>query len=111
MKPLRHPLLPDGHGHRTPQTLLLISAGNKLLAEAAKFFPGSSDREIARQLRSALSRYRDGRWRRDRSEALCPARSTVTELLWCVLKTRDHVPSERLIRSVLSRTASASARE
>ena len=59
MSPLRHqchhpPLaqatstVPDGRGRRTPQTLLLIDERDKLLIEAAYFFPGTSQREAAR---------------------------------------------------------------
>jgi hypothetical protein len=64
MKPLRHPLVPDGRGHRTPQTLLLLDERDKLLIEAARFYPGASDREVGRLLRIALLRYQNGRWRR-----------------------------------------------
>jgi hypothetical protein len=110
MRPLRHSAFADaapldGRGHRTPATLLVLDERDKFLVEAARFYPGTSDREIARQLRSALSRYREGRWRRDRSEALCPVRhaGTITAVLWMILKVRDHVPSERLIRMVLAR--------
>jgi hypothetical protein len=46
MKPLRHPLVPDGRGHRTPQTLLLLDERDKLLIEAARFYPGASDGEV-----------------------------------------------------------------
>ena len=52
MRPLRHPLVPDGRdpGHRTPQTLLLIDERDKLLIAASRFFPGLSQREAARRL-------------------------------------------------------------
>ena len=94
---------PVGHG-RTPAVLLLIGERNDLIRSASKFFPGCRDREIARQLHAALSRYRDGRWRRDSAEALCPPqhRDKLTEVLWMILKTRDRMPSERLIRLVLA---------
>jgi hypothetical protein len=84
----------DHRGHRTPQTQLLINERDKLLMEAARFFPGASDREIARRLRIALARYRDGRWRRDRSEATCPVQhqGKLMQTLWCLLKTRDAIP-------------------
>jgi hypothetical protein len=85
----------------------LIEERDKLLQlAAARFFgAGLSDREIGRRLHHALGTYRDGRWRRDRSEALCPAqhRGKLTEVLWCLLKVRDVVPSERVIRQALSR--------
>ena len=102
MDPNAAPL--DGRGRRTPRALLMMDERDALLIEAARFFPGASDREIARQLRTALSRYRDGRWRREQVEVRCPAQheGKLTALLWCVLKVRDHVPSERLIRAVLA---------
>jgi hypothetical protein len=106
MKPLRHPLVP-GPGHRTPQTMLLIDERDRYLREAAQFFPGCADREIARRLRQALSVYRDGRWRRDRAadEPTCPMqyRGKLLEQLWLILRNRDYVPSERTITSALSR--------
>jgi hypothetical protein len=53
------------------------------MREAARFFPGASDREVARRLHSALVIYRGGRWHRDRSEATCPAqhRGKLTQTL------------------------------
>jgi len=36
-------LVPDGRGRRTPQTLLLIDERDKLLIEAAHFFPGTKN--------------------------------------------------------------------
>jgi hypothetical protein len=94
----------DGRGRRSPQTMLLLDERDKLLIEAARFFPGASDREIARRLHSALSTYRDGRWRRDRAEALCPVqhKGKLMQTLWMILKTRDHVPSEMTIRRALA---------
>ena len=70
--------------------MLAIDERDRLLIEAARFYPGASDREIARLLRGALSRYRGGRWRRDRAEALCPVqhRGKLMQTLWCLLKVR-----------------------
>ena len=107
--PLRHVHampLDDRRGHRTPQTLLLIDERDALLTEAARFYPGASDREIARLLRTALLRYQRGAWRRERTEALCPPRNAgkLTAVLWMILKVRDAIPSERLVRAVLSRS-------
>ena len=104
MRPLRHPLVPDNRGHRTPRTLLALDERDRSLIEASAFFPGLSDREIARRLRSRLLLYREGRWRRDRAEALCPPRRAgrLDGVLWCLLKVADRVPSERLIRAVLA---------
>jgi hypothetical protein len=97
----------DGRGRRSPATLLVLDERDALLIEAAKFYPGASDREIARQLRTALSTYRNGRWRRDRVEALCPVqhKGKLMQVLWCLLKTRDAIPGERLIRAVLARAS------
>jgi hypothetical protein len=97
-----------GRGHRTPRLLLQLDERDRYLREAARHFSGLSQRETARLLRSRLSVYRDGRWRRDRSELTCPVqhRGKLTAVLWSLLKTRDSLPSERLIRFVLSRSSS-----
>jgi hypothetical protein len=89
-------------GQRSPQTLLLIDERDALLREAALFHPGSQ-RETARRLRLALSIYRDGRWRRDRSEATCPPQHAgkLRAVCWMILKTHDHVPSVATIRRAL----------
>ena len=94
-----------GRGRRTPATLLRLDERNRYLVEASKHYVGLSDCEIARQLRLALSRYRGGRWRRDRSELTCPVqhRGKITEVLYCLLRVRDSLPSERTIRAALSR--------
>ena len=103
MRQLRPPLALDGRGRRTPATLLVLDERDKLLIEAAKFFPGASDREVARRLRIALSSYCGGRWQRDRSKATCPAQHAgkLTATLWMILKVRDHIPSEMTIRRAL----------
>jgi len=92
-----------GPGHRTPQTMLLLDERDKLLVEASRFFPGLSQREAARRLRSALSIYAGGRWERDRAEATCPPqyRGKLVHTMWLILKTHDHVPSEMTIRRAL----------
>jgi hypothetical protein len=94
----------DRRGRRLPETLAALDERDKLLIEAAVFFPGVSQREAARQLRIALLRYREGRFRRDRSEALCPSQHAgkLKAVLWAILRTRDHVPSESTIRRALS---------
>ena len=92
--PLHHPLV--GRGHCSPQTLLAISERDALLREAAHHYcAGMSDRAAAAMLHTALTRYRDGRWRRDRSEATCPVQhqDKLTALLYALLRTRDAVPS------------------
>jgi hypothetical protein len=53
-----------------------------------------------------LMRYRDGRWRRDRSELTCPVQhhGKLVQTMWRVLKVRDAIPSDRTIRAVLARS-------
>jgi hypothetical protein len=96
-------LLRHGPGCRTPQTLLLIDERDVLLRLSSGFHPGCSDREVARRLRTALLRYQTGRWRRDRSELTCPPQHAgkLIEVLWMLLRVRDHVPSEMTIRRAL----------
>ena len=95
----------DGRGKRSPRVMLQLDERDRYLAVAAGFFPGASDREVARRLRTALLRYREGRWRRSRADLTCPhERERIEAMLWMLLKVRDHVPSERLIRMVLGRT-------
>jgi hypothetical protein len=115
---MKHIVPLDLRGHRTRATLLLLSERNTLLVEAKRlFYPGCSDSEAARQLHAALSIYRNGRWRRDRVEATieptCPPRyrGTIREWLWLILRSRDHVPSERLIRLVLGRAPCLETRQ
>jgi hypothetical protein len=103
---LRHPVLAS-RGHRLPATLDAIDRRNSLLIEIARrFCAGMSDRAAAAWLRTKLSRYRSGAWRRDATELVCPDRhrGIITEVLFCLLKTKDALPSERTIRSVLART-------
>jgi hypothetical protein len=104
----------DRRGHRLPQTLVAIHERDRLLAEAASsFLPGLTIAAAARELRTRLLRYREGGWRRHRTEAECPAglRGRFQEYFWRVLKTRDAVPSLRLIWGAIaaSRKASCSA--
>jgi hypothetical protein len=105
VKPVRHPLVP-GPGVRTRQTELLISEREKLLVEAARFYPGLSDREIAKRLQDALLIYRNGRWQRDGIEQTCPAqhRGKLVQVMWMILKTIDAIPGDRTIRGALART-------
>jgi hypothetical protein len=99
---LTHAVPVDGRGRRTPQTMLLLDERKKYLIEAAQFYPGCTDREIARRLHAALSTYRAGRFRRDRNDT-CPIqyRGTLREQLYFLLRVRDHVPSEPAIRRAL----------
>ena len=96
--------LDDRRGRRSIGLLAALGQRDRLLIEAAaRFYPGCSQRETARLIHIALSRFRDGRWRRDRIEALCPVqhRGKLTATLWRLLKVRDHVPSEMTIRRAL----------
>jgi hypothetical protein len=84
--------------------LLRLNERDRYLREAARLYcAGMSDRAAAEWLRIRLRRYREGAFRRDRSEPLCPARhrGTVVELCWMILRTRDHVPSISTIRRAL----------
>jgi hypothetical protein len=95
----------DGRGKRSNETLLRFDERDKLLREAAhRYCAGMSDRAAALMLRSKLLRYREGAWRRERTEELCPPRHTgrIEALMWATLKVRDNVPSERLVRAVLA---------
>jgi hypothetical protein len=84
-----------GRGKRSPAFLLREDERDRYLIEAARHFPGLSDREISRRLRTALVRYREGAWRRTRIEALCPLRHAgrLDAVLWMLLKVRQAIPS------------------
>ena len=103
MKPIRHPFVP-GPGHRTPATLLALDERDRYLREASTFFHSPHDREVARQLRSALLLYRSRAWKRDYAEDLCPVRyaGTVKAALWKALKAVDAIPGDRTIRAALA---------
>ena len=106
MRPDRHPLVPDRSHGRTPAVQLLIDERNALIREAAQFYPGFRDREVARELLIALARYRNGRWRRDCVETTCPAqhRGKLVQVLWLILKTLDAIPSDRTVRTALAQS-------
>jgi hypothetical protein len=93
----------DGRGRRSPQTQLLINERDKLLVEAAKFFPHCSQREQAKRIATSLLRYRCGAWRRHCVESTLPVRCRgLDAICWTVLKTRDRLCSEATIRRALS---------
>ncbi len=106
MKPVKHPLVP-GPGIRTPATMLRLDERDRYLREAARFFPGCGNREIARRLRSALLTYRSCAWQRDFAKDLCPVRyaGTVKAALWKTLKAVDAIPGDRTIRAALAQPA------
>jgi hypothetical protein len=98
--------LPAGPGHRLPITLLRLTVRDHFLRLAADIHCAEmSDTAAAEWLHKRLARYREGAWRRDRVEELCPPRlaGRIDALMWCVLKCSDRLVSERLIRLVLSR--------
>jgi len=94
----------DGRGHSKPAMVLTLAVRDHLLREARRrFCIGISDRQAARQLHTALTRYQAGRWRRSRVDVTCPHQGEqIDALLWTILKVRDVIPSERSIRRILS---------
>jgi hypothetical protein len=110
MKPLRTGDLTnsgpvDWRGRRTPADVLGRTIRDHLLRIAAeRHLSGLSDRQAAEMLRTKLTRYAAGSWRRDRVEDLCPARhhGRIEALLWETLRTRDMIPSSRTIRKALA---------
>jgi hypothetical protein len=103
--PIRHPIYaaPCDHG-RTPNVQLAIDERSRWLREAAeRHFTGASHHEQARRLHRALANYATSAWLREGSLSLCPPRhkGRLTEYCWMILKSRDHVPSERNIRRIL----------
>ena len=109
MKPLRPSIFSgampvDGRGRRSNETLLRLDERDKLLVEIARrFFPDLSHLEAAHRLRSRLLIYRNGRWRRTRTELRCPhPAEKLDALLWSLMKSRDAVPAVRSIRAILA---------
>ena len=94
----------DGRGRRTEETLSRIAERDRLLRAAAdRFYPGTSQREAARRLHQAISRYSCCAWQRERADLACPPRHAgkLTALLWQLLKVRDAIPSEPTVRRAL----------
>jgi hypothetical protein len=71
---------------------------------AERHFSGLSHRQAAEAMGAKLTRYREGGWRRDRAEDLCPARhhGRIEALLFEVLRVRDANVSARTIRKALA---------
>lgn len=110
MKPVRPSTLagafPVGRGHPTPAEMLSRDERDRyLIAAADRFYIGVSDNSAAADLVTKLSLYRATAWQRDRDcdEALCPHRhrGAIREFFWMILKSRDRLPGERLVREVL----------
>lgn len=108
MKHLR-PVDPDaaepigvrGPGKRSAETRASLYLRDAMIAEAATLFcPGMSSNAAAATIHRQLVRYREGAWRRHRSEEHLPATlvGKVTEIFWHCLKARDVLPSQRSIR-------------
>ena len=94
----------SGPGIRSRQTSLSISERDQFLRQARdRFCIGMSHRRAAEMLHHRLVRFRDGAWRRYRSEALCPPKlaGRIEALFWCALKCRDAIPAEETIRKVI----------
>jgi hypothetical protein len=95
----------DSRGKRSNETLLRLDERDALLIEIARrFYPGISHRETAHRLRSRLLIYRNGRWRRTCVELKSPHDpESLDAALWCLLRIKDAIPGERLIRCALAR--------
>jgi hypothetical protein len=97
---------PVGRGHPTPAAMLSRDERDRyLIAAADRYCIGLSDNAAAEFLVAKLGLYRATAWQRDRDcdEAFCPHRhrGTIREYFWMILKSRDRLPGERLVREVL----------
>jgi hypothetical protein len=95
--------VPERRGHRRPETLAALDERDRLLSEcASRFMPGDSARAAAHRMHDALVRYQCGPWRRERTSSGMPAhRHGPGAYYWRLLKVRDYVPSERVIRRAI----------
>lgn len=93
-------------GHRDWRTLVVKDHRNTLICEAAnRFFAELSTAQQARRLSIAIDEYEQTAWRRERIEIACPQKRAGKRegVFWEILKANSgHVPSERLIRSILA---------
>jgi hypothetical protein len=66
--------------------------------------PGLPLAEAANHIHSAMRRYRESAWQRERQLDDCPLRhrGTLHEMAWRALRAWDAVPSVRSIRRVLA---------
>jgi hypothetical protein len=69
---------------------------------ARRHFPNVGPDERAQRMADALSRYRGGAWREDRSRARCPyPGGGLLAVLWQVLKERDRSITEAEMKHIL----------
>jgi hypothetical protein len=95
----------NGRGKRKLSTLQAIETRDRRLIEAAAtYFHGWSALAAANKLHREIARYREGGWRRERTDDQCPTRlcGRIEASCWHVLRARDAVPSIRLIRRALA---------
>jgi len=93
---------PGGRQWRTEQA---INERDRVLREAAAlYWPDRPVAEQAREMAAALARYAATGWPRHRSLAACPERlhGTFSALAWHVLRARDFVLVERVLRRILA---------
>jgi hypothetical protein len=94
---------PERRGRR-PETIAALDERDRLLSEcAARFMPDQSARAAAHRLHLALSNYQLGPWRRERTSSAPPAHrcDRLDGFCWRILRARDHLPSERVIRRAI----------
>lgn len=99
---------PVGRGHPTPTEMLSRDERDRyLIAAADRYCIGLSDNAAADVLVAKLRLYRETARQRDCDcdEARCPPRhrNTIREYFWMVLKARDRLPGERLVRRCCGR--------
>jgi hypothetical protein len=111
MKPVRASAFDDSapvdrRGKRLPETIEAIALRDALLREAAaRFCAGMTPFQAAQVLHVKLLRYQTSAWQRHRSAEECPPRLAGRdgELLWQILKARDHVLCAAMIEAVLKK--------
>jgi hypothetical protein len=92
-------------GERSWRTKAVIDRRNELLREIAdRYYSDRCPAAQAQEIATDLSRYASSAWVREREAETCPSRhhGSVREMFWRMLMLRDHVLSERTIRSVLA---------
>lgn len=103
-----------GPGKRKAETVWKVETKYRLLRMAARcHFAGLSEREAAAAIAAKIDQYRNrGGWRRDRLEAVCPARhrGKIEEILYALLKVQDAEPSKATICRALASIRAAGKR-